>query len=427
MKNKFSFLCTALLLLALLIPSPVYAATDCTFTVSGKTMRLNASCTTDATIFIPNGFTLDGRGHTITGVDPAGDHFRGAVVQNGGVTAHVKNLTVTVSGLADVCDADVNRLRGILFEAASGSIKNNTVLNINQGASGCQEGNAIEVRNAPFDGTHPATKSVKIEGNVVSAYQKTGILANGDVSVSMEDNTVTGLGPVNYIAQNGIQLGFGALGKVKENTVSGNVYSPQTFASGGILLVFAGNGIQVTENEVDTSDVGIWLNGANSAKVRANKVTGSAFDGIALDDSSGNVQNNLVEKNQVTNNGTGIGLYGSAATNNLLKSNKATNNLDGFIVAFSATLNTLQSNQALDNANDGILIESDSNTISKNRAFGNGTLDIENSGSNTYSGNQCGTSSGPPVDCPVANDDLSFSSTQLKAQTGFRAVSAPFE
>jgi hypothetical protein len=36
-------------------------------------MRLDANCTTDETLFIPDGFTLDGRGHTITAVDrPAG-------------------------------------------------------------------------------------------------------------------------------------------------------------------------------------------------------------------------------------------------------------------------------------------------------------------------------------------------------------------
>lgn len=40
----------------------VLAVTDCTFTTVGTTITLDADCTTDATILIPNGFTLDGAG-----------------------------------------------------------------------------------------------------------------------------------------------------------------------------------------------------------------------------------------------------------------------------------------------------------------------------------------------------------------------------
>ncbi|MFO7546389.1 MAG: hypothetical protein R6W77_12930, partial [Trueperaceae bacterium] len=61
-------------------------ATGCTFVDDGTVMTLTADCTTDATIFVPDGYTLDGAGFTITAVDPAGDHFRGAVVANAGVT-----------------------------------------------------------------------------------------------------------------------------------------------------------------------------------------------------------------------------------------------------------------------------------------------------------------------------------------------------
>ncbi|MEM2760176.1 MAG: hypothetical protein QXU32_11185 [Nitrososphaerales archaeon] len=177
-----------ILLLALFSAVQPIHATNCTFTTVGTTMELDEDCTTDVTILIPNGFTLDGNGHTITAVDPEGNHFVGAVVKNQGETAHVKNLRVKVMNLADTCDDGVARLRGIMFEGASGSITNNVVMDINQGNSGCQEGNAIEVRNEPFDGTHPSTKTVMISGNTVTKYQKTGILANGDVYVIVTDN-----------------------------------------------------------------------------------------------------------------------------------------------------------------------------------------------------------------------------------------------
>jgi parallel beta-helix repeat protein len=408
----------------MLIIAPANAATTCTFTTSGKTMKLQADCTTDQTLLIPNGFLLDGQHHTITAVDPPGDHFRGAVVKNGGAVAKVKDLGVTVSGLADICDADADRLRGILFEGASGSIQKSVVLGINQGPSGCQEGNGIEVRNAPFDGTHPNTLRVTIADNEVRNYQKTGIIANGDVTVDVKENTVVGLGPVNYIAQNGIQLGFGALGKVDNNDVSANIYTPQTFASGGILLSLVGNGVSVRANKVLTSDVGIWLLGGANATIINNVVQQSTFDGIALDDSFGPVTGSRVEKSRSNNNDIGISIYGSAATNNVITNNSATGNTIGFVISSGATNNTLSRNTARNNSQNGINVAADGNTITNNIARPNGTLDIENNGINAYTNNKCNTSSGPPVDCGTTPAPLA---PARRATPGSVHTSQPFE
>ncbi len=253
-----------------LAASNVSPASTCSFATDATTttMTLMGDCTTDESIAIPDGWTLDGDGHTITAVDPAGDHFRGGVLENGGAVAHVRDVTVTASDLADVCDGGADRLRGILFDGAFGSIVGTTVTGINQGASGCQEGNGIEVRNAPFDGTHPNTMDVLIQGNVVVDYQKNGITANGDLRAVVRDNTVEGAGMVDYIAQNGIQLGFGATGHVRGNTVSGNWYTPEDFVATGILLFEASNAV-ILDNSVFESQVGVaiesWCFGAPSA------------------------------------------------------------------------------------------------------------------------------------------------------------------
>jgi Right handed beta helix region len=240
------FLGIALVALAGLSPSRVLAATSCTFTTVDATETLDGSCWTDQTILVPNDFTLDGAGFTITAVDPAGGHFLGAVIMNGGAVANVKNLGVTASGLTDVCDDGVDRLRGILFDGATGSITNNIVTHINQGASGCQEGNGIEVRNAPFDNTGPDL-FVTISGNTVSDYQKNGITANGSVAATITGNTVTGAGPIDYIAQNGIQIGFGGTANVVNNTVSGNYYTPVSYVACGILYYLA-DGVKASKN-----------------------------------------------------------------------------------------------------------------------------------------------------------------------------------
>ena len=226
-------------------PQVVQVQFGCQFSTSGTTMTLLEDCVTDHTIHIPNGWTLDGDGHWITGVDPDGSHFVGAVVANGGAVAHVTDLIVTVDGLADVCDDGVNRLRGILLDGAAGSITNSQAIDINQGTSGCQEGNGIEVRNAPFDTTGPDL-SVTVSGNVVTGYQKTGILANGSVVASILGNTVTGAGPIGYIAQNGVQVGFGGSGLVRGNTISGNNYTGPDLACG--ILFFEADGVKQQGN-----------------------------------------------------------------------------------------------------------------------------------------------------------------------------------
>jgi hypothetical protein len=241
------------------------AAGTCTFTTSGSTMTLDADCTTDASIVVPNGFTLDGAGYTITAADPVAGHFVGGVIQNGGTTANVTNVGITTSGLADVCDGGAARLRGILFDGASGAITNNTVTNLKQGVtSGCQEGNAIEARNF----TSPNALAVVIDQNTIDGYQKTGIVANGRLAATITDNIVDGGPPVGYIARNGIQVGFGATGMVKRNSVSGNSYTGGGDVSGGILVVggpgygagleFCRN-VQVIQNTVEGADVGVYV------------------------------------------------------------------------------------------------------------------------------------------------------------------------
>jgi hypothetical protein len=243
--------------------TPARAADNCVLVAQGNRLVLQASCTTDATILVPDGKTLDGNGHTITGVDPIGGHFRGAVVANAGARASVVDLTVTVAVLVNACDAGADRLRGILLEGASGRIARNTVVDINQGLSGCQEGNGIEVRNLA-----PGAPEVHVDihDNVVTGYQKTGIVTNGAVRTTIRGNRVDGLGPVGYIARNGIQVGYGARATVVANVVAGNAYTGAGWVSGGILVVggpyYGGEytrNTQITLNRVEGNDVGVYI------------------------------------------------------------------------------------------------------------------------------------------------------------------------
>ena len=90
-----------------------------------------------------------------------------------------------------------------------------------------------DIGDVPFDGSQHGVgiyftngASGDISGNTVSAYQKGGIVVNGDgTTATVTGNTVTGLGPVDFIAQNGIQVSRGAVATVRGNDISANFYT----------------------------------------------------------------------------------------------------------------------------------------------------------------------------------------------------------
>jgi hypothetical protein len=114
----------------------------------------------------------------------------------------------------------------------------------------------------------------RVSGNHLSGYQKGGIVVNGPGSnVQVQQNEVHGQGPVGYIAQNGIQFGYGSSGSAMKNIVSGHAYTGSSTVSGGIVVVGGagygtcpdGNpcsyttGIQIVQNTLTGNDIGIFL------------------------------------------------------------------------------------------------------------------------------------------------------------------------
>lgn len=251
----------------------------CSFTTVGMTMYLDGDCTTDGTIYITDGYTLDGNGNAITAVDPSGGHFTGAVVQNEGAVAHVTRLVVNTGGLANVCDDGADRLRGIMFEGASGSITHSNVESLNQGPSGCQEGNAIEVRNAPFDGTHPDTQTVEIAHTVVSDWQKTGIVCNGDVVCDVHNNFISESATQANLAANSVQIGFGATGTLARNHIAGNQWLGTSDWAATAVLVYLADGVTIERNNIGgNSDIGVYFYG-DGGVVNNNRIFDGGPDG----------------------------------------------------------------------------------------------------------------------------------------------------
>jgi hypothetical protein len=148
---------------------------------------------------------------------------------------------------------------------------------VNDGTSVTVEGATIhDIGNNPFDGAQHGVGiyfvdggTGAIDGNTVSAYQKGGIVVTetptytgAATTASVTNNTVAGLGPVDFIAQNGIQVSRGAVATVRGNDISDNFYtgeagitnaagnSPEGFEyfSTGLLLFEAGAGTKTADN-----------------------------------------------------------------------------------------------------------------------------------------------------------------------------------
>ena len=83
-----------------------------------------------------------------------------------------------------------------------------------------------------------------------------------------------GEGPVSYIAQNGIVVGYGAKATVTGNTVRLNQYTGAGLTSSAGILVVGGPwlgtgtpftvGVNINKNTATNNDVGVWLFNANA-------------------------------------------------------------------------------------------------------------------------------------------------------------------
>lgn len=186
-----------------------------------------------------------------------------------------------------------------------------------------------DIGEKPFNGTqhgvaiyfafNTAAKG-DIEGNYIWNYQKGGIVVNGPfASSNVQRNTVTGLGPVNFIAQNGIQVGFGADGDVQQNTVSGNSYTGAgQAASGGVLIVggacYGGNSqtnSKVQGNIGLGNDVGVYLSNLDAG---CNAVTTPTKNTVQLNVLVNNALNNTTGNGPTQGYQAGISDQGSQDT-----------------------------------------------------------------------------------------------------------------
>jgi hypothetical protein len=161
--------------------------------------------------------------------------------------AVVENLVVDGNGMGNAN----YRFMGVSYYRAGGLIESITVKGVRDNPiDGMQAGNAIYA----YADASP-TRNLEVSQCTVLDFQKNGITINGSYLVgNVHDNIVTGAGPVNFIAQNGIQFGYGATGVIANNEVSGFSYTPNP-ESDGILIYQAA--ASVTNNIAGNCDTGV--------------------------------------------------------------------------------------------------------------------------------------------------------------------------
>lgn len=203
-----------------------------------------------------------------------------------GLSAALINPKSPVTGDVDASACDI----GVYYGTGhSGTVSGATIHGaryygvVNNGGNVTVKNSDIHnIGDSPFDGNpngvgiywaFGSAASGKITGNHVWNYQKGGIVISGAAaSADVSDNTVDGLGPVDFLAQNGIEIGWGAQAQVMRNQVSGNSYTGTSTVSGGIVVVGGPGydayfpppnpyttGTQIVGNTVVGNDIGIWL------------------------------------------------------------------------------------------------------------------------------------------------------------------------
>ena len=325
------------------------------------------SSTSGATIIAPQGGV-----QANTSSLSSGNALAAQILVDSTWGVRISNLTVDGSnnGLT-TCSSPI--FIGIFFRNASGVVSHTAVVNqvLGSGDAGCQSGLAIFAQSG-----NGGSSKVEILNNTVHGYQKNGITGNEiGTWVNVANNTVVGVGPTTGAAENSIQVGFGAAGKIVGNTAMDDVWSPDVITDPGDaasgILVYASGSVLVRENIVANTQFGIALvtdvtggPPADNNEVVENLVSAShVFDGIEVCSDHNVIRGNTINRSDES----GIHLDSTCTNSDSSATGKGNR----------VKMNTI------DSACTGILLGTSARA---NSIFGN---DFFNVGSNSLNADQC--------------------------------------
>ncbi len=310
---------------------------------SGKSNLLINGAGVGSTVVQPSGVVAN---TTRINTNPAAVIFD--VEDATGVT--IQNLTAdgSLNGLTG-CTPD---FLGFYYKNASGDLKHVAADHIKLAPAllGCQTGNGVYVESE-----NPGFGAVNVNDASVTDYQKGGIVGNRvETVLSVTNSVITGIGPTDKIAQNGIQVGFSAQGVLTGNDISGNDYTPSTYASTAILL-YQATGATITDNNMHDNQEGLFVQSTDGATVSGNQFTNTRDTATFVYLSN----NGTYDDNTLTGMTGSYGMYFyDASTNNAVHDNAVRFNDYGVLVDYSGpgapTGNTFNMNCIADNTVDGM-------------------------------------------------------------------------
>jgi hypothetical protein len=163
---------------------------------------------------------------------------------------NISNLTVDGSGNGISSPCSGPWLAGIFYNTASGKVED--VATRNQ-TPAC--GTGIGIYGVAEGGE---SANLEILNNSVHSYSAAGIVMNRPgLKVTIEGNSVAGIGLAGLITEYGIQVAFGAVGKVQGNTVVDNVAPNTSIGPDAGILVAYSSGVVVANNSVGNTNNGI--------------------------------------------------------------------------------------------------------------------------------------------------------------------------
>jgi Right handed beta helix region len=319
----------------------------------------------------PEQVTINTSNLTLVGVESGTSDAAVVVAPSGGVVANATDIfgnpvaaqifvqsatgvtiaRLTVDGSANSLSSCATGLDGIYFQNSSGTVTDSVARNqiLAPADLGCELGLGIIVES------NTGTPAVTISNNSVRNYQKNGITADGPgngsggPNVTVTGNTVIGIGANPSIAQNGIQVGFGATGIVQNNHIADDIYTGSGAQGAGVLIYASGN-VTVTNNTIESTQFGVstatdpTYGPANGTTVTSNHIGGTQnFDAIEF------CSNNNAAESNVIYGSAQSGVHAddscpSSGTGNTIEHNTINEACAGILEGPSATGNTVAPN-----------------------------------------------------------------------------------
>jgi parallel beta-helix repeat protein len=276
-----------------------------------KNLTFNGAGSSSTTVMIPDNPTTSSNTSTVNVVEI-----------EGGATDTITGFTFagpsgTAGGSTDI---------GVFVGGNSNlNISNCSIVNIQlKPLRGTNTGFGIAV------GSDTETGQATVTNCIIVSYQKAGIVATGASSrLTATGNVLTGLAEAGLDAQNGIQVGGGAVATLRSNTATNNRFSgpgsgPDIFnntQSAGILLLGSGNGTVVEGNTVTGNDIGIYSNPNGTATLTGNQVNNNRFEGLLAEQGTTTVSQNTFTGSAVAVDLVAFNATSGATANSVLNLN----------------------------------------------------------------------------------------------------------